>query len=232
MNSLQHVVLIPDGNRRWAKKGGLPSFFGHREGVKTAEKILKTAFDLKIPYFTIWGASLDNITKRSPEEVNFLFDIFEGLFKKLIKSKEIHKNSIKINVLGRWNKLFPEKVKKLIKQTIIETKGYKDYQLTFLLAYSGLDEMTNAVQKIVKLKNQKVKINEALIKKSLWTKSLPPVDLVIRTGGEPHWSSGLMMWDVANAQLHFTNTLFPDFSTEEFKKIIDECSKRERRMGV
>ncbi len=233
-NLPKHIVLIPDGNRRWAKKKGLPPFFGHREGAKTSEKILKAALDLKIPCFTFWGTSLDNITKRNPREVKFLFDIFERWFKKLAKSKDIHKNFVKINVLGRWNELFPERVKKPIKEAIEKTKNYKNHQLTFLLAYSGIDEMTTAIRKIAELTLRRGSghgINEKLIKNNLWTKDLPSVDLVIRTGGEPHWSDGLMMWDVAYSQLYFTETLFPDFSVEEFKKALTRYSQTERRMG-
>ena len=234
MNLPNHIVLIPDGNRRWARNKGLPPFFGHRQGAKTMEKILKAALDMKIPCLTFWGASLDNITKRSPREVKFLFDIFERWFKKLIKTKEVHQNSVKINILGRWEKLFPEKVKKPMKEAMEKTKNYKNYQLTFLMAYSGIDEMISAIQRIAKIKNQKskIKIDGELIKNNLWTKDLPAVDLVIRTGGEPHWSMGMMMWDVANAQLYFTETLLPDFSVEEFKKAIDRYSKTERRMGA
>jgi len=102
------------------------------------------------------------------------------------------------------------------------------------MAYSGIDEMTSAVKQIANRKAQgkNLKIDEKLIKENLWTKDLPPVDLVIRTGGEPHWSMGMMMWDVANAQLYFTETLLPDFSVEEFKKAIEQYSKTERRMGA
>jgi len=235
MNLPNHIVLIPDGNRRWAKKRKKPPYFGHREGVKTTGKILKTALELKIPCFTFWGTSLDNITKRSPQEVKFLLNLFEIYFKKLIKNKEIHQNFVKVNVLGRWNKLFPEKVKRPIKTLVEKTKNYKNHQLTILLAYSGIDEMTTAIQRIAELTLRRGSgqgIDEKLIKSNLWTKDLPPVDLVIRTGGEPHWSSGLMMWDVADAQLYFTETLYPDFSAEEFKKAIKEYSETQRRMGA
>ena len=101
------------------------------------------------------------------------------------------------------------------------------------MAYSGVDEMTAAIQKIaqLKIKDSKFEIDEKTVKENLWTKDLPPVDLVIRTGGEPHWSAGLMMWDVAEAQLYFTKTLWPDFSENEFKKTIEKYSEIERRMG-
>lgn len=251
MNLPQHIVLIPDGNRRWAKKRGLPSFFGHREGAKTTEKILKAILDLKIPYFTFWGSSLDNISKRPASEVKFLFKIFEQYFKKLAKSKEVNQNKIKINIIGRWRELFPESVKQAMETAIDKTKDYKNYQsrryqsalrpetaseLTFLMAYSGIDEMKSAISKIaeLKVKSLKLKVNEELIKNNLWTKDLPAVDLVIRTGSgsEPHWSAGMMMWDTANSQLYFTETLYPDFSVEEFKKAINQYSQIERRMGL
>ena len=236
MNLPNHIVLIPDGNRRWARKKGLPPFFGHREGTKIVGKILKAALDLKIPYFTFWGTSVDNILKRAPKEVDFLFKIFEIYFKNLAKNKDIHQNRVKVDVLGRWQKLFPEKTKKIIEEAIEKTKNYENYRLTFLMAYNGIDEMTNAIQKIAQLKtkNLKLKVDEKLIKKNLWTRDLPPVDLVIRTGSasEPHLSNGMMMWDVANAQFYFTDVLFPDFSPAEFQKAIGRYAKTERRMGA
>ena len=234
MNLPQHIVIIPDGNRRWAKKKGLPSFFGHREGAKTTERILKVALDLKIPYFTFWGCSVNNITKRSKTEVKFLLKLFEKYFKKLADTKEIHRQKVKVNAVGRWRELFPENVKRAIKEVINKTKNYKNHQLTFLLAYSGIDEMTAAISKIAELTLRRGSgqgIDGKLIKNNLWTKDLPPVDLVIRTGGEPHWSDGAMMWDAANAQLYFTETLWPDFSVEEFKKAISTYQKTERRLG-
>jgi len=236
MNLPQHIVIIPDGNRRWAKKKGLPAFFGHRAGAKALEKILKTILELKIPCFTFWGASIDNIIKRPKQEVDFLFKIFEQYFKKLAKSKEVRENKVRVNVLGRWEKLFPEKVKKSIKQAIEKTKNYKNYNLTILLAYSGVDEMKEAIQKIsdLRFKNKDLRIDGNLIKANLWTKDLPPVDLVIRTASasEPHLSNGMMMWDIADAQFYFTDTLFPDFSALEFKKAVEKYGETERRLGA
>ncbi|MDP3948992.1 MAG: polyprenyl diphosphate synthase [bacterium] len=216
---------------------------GHREGAKTTEKLLLASFDLGIENLTFWGCSVDNVTKRSRVEVKFLMKIFEIYFRKLAKRKELHKDEIRIDILGKWREFFPEAAKKAMQSAIDETKKYKKRRLTFLMAYSGLDEMTSAIQKIANLvrKNSppaprlrragKIKIDEKLIKANLWTKNLPPVDLVIRTGGEPHWSSGLLMWDVANSQLYFTETLFPDFSVAEFKKALENYEGTERRMG-
>jgi undecaprenyl diphosphate synthase len=101
------------------------------------------------------------------------------------------------------------------------------------MAYSGIDEMMEAIKSIanIKLKNPNLEITNDLIKANLWTRDLPAVDFVIRTGGEPHWSQGMMMWDVAEAQLYFTETLWPDFSSEEFRKALDHYGKTERRFG-
>jgi undecaprenyl diphosphate synthase len=243
MNQLNHVAVIPDGNRRWAKKRRMPSFWGHREGAKTVEKIFKTAVDLKIPHFTLWGCSVSNVLKRSKIEKKFLFKLFEQYFKKLISQENIHKNKVKIDAFGKWEEFFPEKSKRAIREAISATKNYKNFHFTFLLAYSGIDEMEEAIGKILKSRissssadkrNSNLIIGEKLIKNSLWTKDLPPVDLVIRTGGEKnwsHWSEGFMMWDTANAQFYFTDTLWPDFSEREFKKAIGKFRGVERRMG-
>ncbi|MBI4084955.1 MAG: di-trans,poly-cis-decaprenylcistransferase [Candidatus Liptonbacteria bacterium] len=233
MNLPRHIVLIPDGNRRWAKKKGKPPFFGHQEGAKSTEKLLKAALDMGIENLTIWGCSVDNITKRSPQEVKFLMKLFEMYFKKAAKRKEFVENKIKVNIFGRWEELFPENTKKAMLAIIEKTKNNDKHNLTFLMAYSGMDEMVLAIRKIseLKAKTKKLDVDENLIKKNLWTKNLPPVDLVIRTGGEPHWSSGLMMWDIANSQFYFTETLYPAFSVAEFKKALENYGKTERRMG-
>ena len=230
--SPKHLAIIPDGNRRWAKKRGLLFSFGHRQGAKTTEKILKYALNLEIPSVTFWGCSLNNIIKRSKIEVNFLFNLFDEYFKKLAKDEDIYQKEVKINVFGQWEKLFPQKVQRSIKEAIEKTKNHKKYQLTFLLAYSGSDEMVEAIKKITKSK--KLEISEKLIKNNLWTKDLPAVDLIIRTGEKSNWShnsDGFMMWEAANAQLYFTDIFWPDFSEKELKEVIDKYQKTERRLG-
>ena len=243
MNKLTHIAIIPDGNRRWAKKRRIPSFFGHREGAKTAEKILEAAINSEIPYFTFWGCSMSNVLKRPKMEKVFLFKLFEEYFRRLAKDKMIHDKKVKIRVLGRWEEFFPEKAKRAIKEAIEATKNYKNFNLTFLLAYSGTDEMKEAIEKISTPTPKswgsdrsvgELKISDKAIKNNLWTKDLPPVDLVVRTGGEAnwsHWSEGFMMWDTANTQFYFTETLWPDFSEKEFEKAIEKFRGAERRFG-
>lgn len=233
MNLPEHVVIIPDGNRRWAKEKSRPFYFGHREGAKRVEEVIKSAFDLKIHCLTVWGCSVNNLKDRGEIEVSFLFRLFEKMFSKLIHSKTVFREKVKVDVLGKWREVFPRNLKKITEKVVEKTKNHDGSHLTFLMAYSGTDEMMKTVESISNLKaeNPKLAVNEKLIKENLWTRELPPVDLVIRTGGEPHWSAGLMMWDIAEAQFYFTRVLWPDFSAEEFKKALNYYSKTERRFG-
>ena len=234
-NIPNHVAIIPDGNRRWARKRGIKAWIGHREGVKAFEKILDKSRELKIPYITFWGGSWDNLTKRSKIEINFLFKVYTEQFKRVADDKRIHQNKVKINVLGRWKEILPKETQEAIERAMEVTKSYNNFFLTFLLAYDGTDEMLDCVQKIAKIsQDKKIKISKNLIKENLWTKDLPPVDLIIRTGCEsdPHNSAGFMMWDTIYSQLYFTQTLFPAFSPKEFEQIIEDYSKRERRLGA
>lgn len=232
---LKHVVIIPDGNRRWAQKRKLLPWQGHWEGAKNLEKILKKACELEIPYFTFWGTSADNVTKRPKKEVLTLFRIFEKYFKKILNSKETNKKGIQINVFGKWPKLFPHNLKETIKKVVEKTKNNKKFFLTFLLAYNGTEEMLEAISRIIKkAQKEKIQVTEKLLIENLWTGKLPPVDLIIRTAceGDPHNSAGFMMWHTAYSQFYFTKTLFPDFSPQEFEKAISDYLKRERRLGA
>ncbi|MDD5551882.1 MAG: polyprenyl diphosphate synthase [Candidatus Pacebacteria bacterium] len=226
-----HVAVIPDGNRRWARKRGFSPWIGHQSGMNNLEKLLEKAMDLGVKCFTFWGASQDNLTKRPKREVNFLYKVFDRQIRKALNDKRIEKNKVKVNFFGRWKDFFPKNTQVAIHQLTKKTRTFNKHVLTFLLAYNGTDEMINCVEEISKKGIKKV--SKDTIKNHLWTKDLPPVDLVIRTGCEedPHMSAGFMMWDTAYSQLYFTKTLFPAFTPKEFEKIIKNFSKRERRMG-
>jgi undecaprenyl diphosphate synthase len=231
MHGPEHIALIPDGNRRWARKKGLFPQVGHETGSRTLENILEKSLDLKIKYFTFWAASKDNLTKRSKREVDFLYKIFTAQFKRALKDERLIKNEVNVKVLGPWKKFVPSHTRKAIEAVVDKTKHYKKHFLTFLLAYNGTDEMIDCVQNIL---DSGIKhVTDQTIKNHLWTKNLPPVDLVIRTGceGDPHMSAGFMMWDTAYSQLYFTKTLFPALTTREFEKAIDDFSNRDRRLG-
>lgn len=231
MNNITHLAVIPDGNRRWAKKNGLPSFIGHQKGAENFERLVFKALENDIRYFTFWGASMDNITKRSESEVNYLYEIFENQFKRLANDKRIHEKKVKVTVLGRWEEMFPEKIKESIRAAIRNTAGYSDYNLIFLMAYNGDDEMLDCINRIVS--GGVSGITSDMVKSHLWTKDLPPVDMVIRTGceGDPHLSAGFMMWDTAYSQLFFTEEYFPEFGPESLGKAIEDYTQRERRVG-
>ncbi len=231
MNVPKHIALIPDGNRRWARKRGLSSFFGHRRGAKTAEEIMDAAMDLGVEYITLWGCSVDNLTKRDAREVKFLIKIFEDHFRKLAKDKRVYKNEVRIEILGEWRKFFSKDGVAVMADLIDRTKKHSKCHMTFLMAYSGVDEMIGAIRRIATSHDGKFPIDVDTVKRNLLTRDLPAVDLVVRTGGEPHWSSGFMMCDVRDAQLYFTKTLWPAFSVKELRSAIDAYSNTERRLG-
>lgn len=232
-NLPKHVVIIPDGNRRWARKKGLNPWDGHREGIERIKELIKEAEKLEVVCLSFWLLSIDNIKNRAKSEINFLFNLLNKYLEKLSKEKEIHEKGVKISILGFWEKFVPAKICSKIKKTIEVTKNYDKYFLNLFIAYNGIDEMLEAINQIKKqaVKNPDLKITPDLIKENLFTKDLPAVDYLIRTGGEPHLSAGFMMWDIANAQLYFTDTYFPDFNAKEFRKAIQEYQRRERRMG-
>jgi len=231
-----HVALIPDGNRRWARKRKLLPWIGHLEGAKAFEKILEKAFKMELKYLTLWAASWDNLTKRPKKEVNFLFKVFEENFKKALNDKKLEENEVQVNVLGEWRKILPKETQKIIEKLIDKTKNNQKFFLTFLIGYNGDKEMIDCINKIADLaysSKTRIKVDENLISKNLWTGFLPPVDLIIRTGSEedPHNSAGFMMWKTIYSQFYFTKTYFPAFSPREFEKAISNFLSRERRTG-
>jgi len=230
-NIPNHIAIIPDGNRRWAKKRGLKAWDGHEAGAKNIEKLFLFALKNGIKCLSFWGSSLDNMTRRPLLERKALLDIYKRYFQNLIDGKEIYDEEVRINVIGRWEEQFPESLKKIIREAIQRTKKYKKRVLNFLLAYNGTDEMVYAVQNILSQAPARKKITLELIKENLMTRDCPPVDLVIRTGGDPHLSAGFMMWDIADAQLYFSDENFPDFSEKKFEEALKDFSNRKRRFG-
>jgi undecaprenyl diphosphate synthase len=230
-NIPHHVAVIPDGNRRWAKKNGMESWQGHEAGAVNIEELIKTALKMEIKCLSFWGSSMDNLIKRPILEKKALLDIYKKYFKRLLENKEIEKNEVQVNVIGRWEEQFPESLKEVIREIIKKTKHYKKRMLNFMLAYSGTDDMLLAVEKINKKFGSAKKIGPEILKENLMTSALPVVDFMIRTGGEPHNSNGFLMWDSADAQLYFSEVLFPDFGEEKFKEALDEYARRGRRFG-
>lgn len=234
MNKIpNHLAIIPDGNRRWAKRKSLTPWAGHRYSVDNLKKIFDEVIEIGIPYFSFWASSQDNLKKRTKREVNILLNSFKKEFTKLTIDKRIHQYQVKINILGEWREQFPKNVKEPMEKAIAVTKDYNKFHLNFLIAYSGIDEMIKAIRSIARqdVGNPGSKITPDFIKQYLFTKDLPPVDFLIRTGGEPHMSSGFMMWDIADSQMYFSNKFWPEFTGYDLRLAIKEYAHRSRRFG-
>lgn len=230
-NLPHHVVIIPDGNRRWATLHGMEPWEGHEAGAQITEKLVRTAHTMGIREISFWGSSMDNLTKRPLREKQALLEIYEKYFAKLIEEEDVHKDRTKIRFIGHWEEQFPESLKKVIQRCIDGTKDYDQCFLNFFLAYGGTDDMVRAVQGVVAEGLNPATVTGDMLKQHLMTADLPPVDLLIRTGGDPHNSDGFMMWETAYSQLAFPSLFYPDFSPEEFQKVIKEYSERDRRFG-
>ncbi len=211
----------------------MDAWLGHWEGIKSLEELADVIVELKIPHLSFWGSSEDNLKKRPAEEVKFLLGIFRKKFLELSEDEKIHKNKMKINIFGKWREQFPEDVKESMEKAIEATKNYNNFFLNFFIAYSGTSEMLNAVKNIAgeARENSNLEINKELLKNHLLSRDLPPVDLMIRTGGEPHNSDGFMMWETADAQLYFSDKLWPDFTVRDFREAIEDYGGRRRRFG-
>lgn len=228
-----HIAVIPDGNRRWAKRHKWEAWLGHKKGAEIMDKLADVIIETNIPHISFWGSSRDNLKKRPKTEVKFLLKLFKEKFLELARSEKIHKNKVKINIIGDWREQFPEDVKKSLEKAEEETKNYDKFFMNFFIAYSGTGEILDAIKCIARRarENSSLEINEGLLKNCLSTNKLPSVDLLIRTGGEPHNSDGFMMWDTANAQLYFSEKLWPDFNENDLRDAINDYSNRKRRFG-
>ncbi len=232
--SIQHIAIIPDGNRRWAREQGLKPEKGHTAGFDCTKAIMLSAIEHKIHHLSFWGSSMNNLTKRSLSEVKNLYFGFKKNFTQLLEEDMIHTHRVKVNVIGKWREYFPKDLIHVIDRLVDATQEYDQHTMNFFLGYNGDEEMLTAVQAIVNEARESdttPTVDAEYLKKHLYTRDLPPVDLLIRTGGDPHNSVGFMMWDTANAQYYFTDMCYPDFSPAEFEKAMVEYDKRERRHG-
>lgn len=226
-----HVAIIPDANRRWARERGLKPWEGHEAGAKNFEKLINYSLKRGVQCLSLWGSSMDNLIKRPISEKKALLDIYSRYFRRLLDGKEIYENEVKVNIVGRWEEQFPEGLKSLLYEVLEKTKNYKKKMLNFMLAYSGTDEMLEAITRINGQYEKGTKITAEILKENLMTKDLPSVDYLIRTGGEPHNSTGFMMWDLADAQYYFTDTKFPDFDEKKYEEALADYARRQRRFG-
>lgn len=222
-----HVGIILDGNRRYAKKRKIPPFLGHLYGKKNLEVFLKSWIRMKEPkYLTLYVFSLKNLEKRSKLEKNFIFKILEDGFKELLHEKDIYKFNVNVSFIGKLEKCKKSMIK-VMNEVVKKTKKHKRKFLTFCVCYDGQDDIVNAVKLILK---NKVNVTKRTIKKYLYTKNLPPLDLIIRTGGEKRLS-GFLTWDSTYSELIFKKVMWPEYKIKMFIKDLNDFKKRKRRFG-
>lgn len=224
-NLPQHVALIMDGNRRWAKGIGLSQFEGHTRGVDVTEPIIDCAIELGIPYLTFWAFSTEN-WRRSKQEVEFLLKIFrENLDKKI---DDFHQKNVRIQVIGNLA-MFPQDLQEKSRQWMEKTKNNTTITVNVALSYGGRDEIIRAIQRIPKEQYNNVTMKQ--FSNFLDTAGQPDPELLIRTGGEQRLS-GFLLWQLAYAEFFFTETYWPEFTTGEFKKALLWYQEQKRNFGV
>ena len=225
-----HLAIIMDGNGRWANEKGEKRIFGHRNGVKAVQKVVEEAAELKIKHLTLFAFSTEN-WKRPREEIGVLMKLLVSSLKS--EFEKLLKNRIKLNVIGNIHQL-PKIVQNELNYVINKTKNNSKMTLTLALSYGGREELVSTFIKLAsKVKNNIIspeKIDQSIINEHLYTHNLPDVDLLIRTSGEKRISN-FLLWQIAYAELYFSNILWPDFNKKHLHKAIINYQKRERRFG-
>lgn len=230
INVPQHIAIIMDGNRRWAKKHGIETKEGHRAGAEKLEEIAKFCNKIGVKFLTVYAFSTEN-WKRSKEEVSALMILLRNYLKKF--AKDANKENIKINILGDIENL-ESGLKKSIKNTMEKTKDCKGLTLNIAFNYGGRAEIVHAMKKIAeKLQNNEIAvsdINEQLISQNLYTVNQPDPDLLIRPGGELR-TSNFLAWQLVYSEFYFSEKFWPDFSKEDLLDAIEVFNKRNRKFG-
>ena len=226
----KHIAIIMDGNGRWAKKQGMARAFGHENGAKAVRQVVEGCAELGVENLTLYAFSTEN-WNRPKLEVQTLMRLLISSLKKEIKT--LHDNNIRLCTIGNLNTL-PSRVYKELVDVMEKTKLNTRMTLTIALSYGSREELISTIKEIsIKVKNNIISpenIDESIINEHLYTRNLPDVDLLVRTSGEQRISN-FLLWQIAYAELYFTNTLWPDFSKEDLYHAIIEYQKRERRFG-
>ncbi|AOC94053.1 MULTISPECIES: isoprenyl transferase [Flavobacterium] len=229
-NLPKHLAIIMDGNGRWAKQQGYLRAFGHENGTKSVKEIIKTSARLGIEYLTLYAFSTENWNRPKLEVQALMKILINSLKKELVTLQE---NNIRLNAIGNLDKL-PKTAQKELLDVMEKTKNNTRLTLTLALSYGSREELVNAVKAISdKVKNNIISIDtidDSIINEHLYTQNLPDVDLLIRTSGE-HRISNFLLWQIAYAELYFTNVLWPDFKDQDLYEAIISYQKRERRFG-
>ena len=222
MNPIKHVAIIMDGNGRWGTNKGKSRNYGHKQGLKTVEKIIKETIKNKIKFLTLYAFSTEN-WKRPKNEINYLFSLLDNFLSN--KIKELHQEKIKFFVIGK--KRFNKKLNKLLNYSEKLTYKNKRLQINLALNYGSKSEIIDAIN-FIKKKN--LKINEKNVSENLYTKNIPDPDILIRTGNRKRLSN-FLLWQLAYSEIFFEKKLWPDFNERDYNKILELFKKTKRNFG-
>lgn len=227
-----HVAIIMDGNRRFAKEFGLSTTEGHVKGKDKLEEVMEWCRELGIKILTVYAFSTENLN-REPPEVDYLMKLFEDNFMRLATDARIHENHIRLTVIGQ-RELLPKRVQKAIKVAEDATKDYDSYFYNIAIAYGSRQEIIQAIKQIsLAVKEGKMQvedIDEEVFSKFLYTADFPDPDLILRTSGEERISN-FLLWQLAYAELYFTDVYWPGFRKVDFMRAIRSYQMRQRRFG-
>jgi tritrans,polycis-undecaprenyl-diphosphate synthase [geranylgeranyl-diphosphate specific] len=230
---VNHLAIIMDGNRRFAWSKAIQTNLGHRMGKQKLEQVLDWVLAMKIPYFTVYALSTENLLSREKSELNALFKLYTEGLNDISTDPRIHDNNVKVQVIGRRD-LLPENVITAIENAEAKTADYSDFTFTICLAYGSREEIIEAIKGIasdyasgaIKLEE----IDEPQVSERLYTSEIPDPDLVIRTSGEERISN-FLLWQMAYSELYFTDVYWPSFSKKDMLKAIQTFQQRRRRYG-
>ena len=223
MNSLQHVAIIMDGNGRWGIKKKKSRNFGHKAGLETVEKIIKSSIKNKIKYLTLFAFSTEN-WKRPKNEIKFLFKLLDSFIDK--KIIEFKKNNIRLKIIGDISN-FNKKLKKKLNDSEKITLKNKKLQVNLALNYGSKAEIVRAFKQLNK---KRININLKNLEKNLYTDSIPDPEILIRTGNT-HRLSNFLLWQLAYTEIFFEKKLWPDFNEKDYTKILNKYKKTKRNFG-
>ena len=223
MNPINHVAIIMDGNGRWGLKNKKSRNLGHKAGLNTVENIIKHTIKNNIKFLTLYAFSTEN-WKRPQKEISFLFNLLQNFLKK--KTNKLNKNGIKLKIIGDKNN-FSKKLKKSLINSEKITKNNKKLQINLALNYGAKNEILNAISLI---KKKKISFTENNINKNLYTNDSPNPDILIRTGNTKRLSN-FLLWQIAYTEIFFEKKLWPEFSTQDYNRILEKFKQLKRNFG-
>ena len=224
MNPIIHVAIIMDGNGRWGIKNKKSRNLGHKAGLVTVEKVIKESIKNKVKFLTLYAFSTEN-WKRPKKEINFLFNLLEDFLIK--KTNKLNKQGIKFSVIGNRN-MFSKKLVKIFLSSEKITKKNKILHLSLALNYGFKNELINTINQ---MKKKNILFTESNISKNLYTKNIPDPDLLIRTGNTNRLSN-FLLWQIAYSEIYFVKKLWPDFSSKNYNKILNNFKNLKRNFGA